>query len=155
MTGVQTCALPISDRLARFEREAKLLATLNHAHIGAIYGLDEHEGSQFIAMELVEGQTLEERLKDGALPVEDALQIALQIAEALEAAHDKGVVHRDLKPANIMLTQDGVVKVLDFGLAKAFSGDPNEASPAHSPADRKSTRLNSSHMSESRMPSSA
>jgi len=122
------------DRLARFEREAKLLATLNHAHIGAIYGLDEHDGAQFIAMELVEGQTLEEKLKAGALPVEDALQIALQIAEALEAAHEKGVVHRDLKPANIMLTRDGVVKVLDFGLAKAFLGDPNEASPAHSPA---------------------
>ena len=122
------------DRFARFEREAKLLATLNHAHIGAIYGLDEHEGAQFIAMELVEGQTLEEKLKDGALPVEAALRIALQIAEALEAAHEKGVMHRDLKPANIMLTPDGVVKVLDFGLAKAFSGDPNEASPAHSPA---------------------
>jgi Tol biopolymer transport system component/predicted Ser/Thr protein kinase len=122
------------DRLARFEREAKLLAALNHAHIGAIYGLDEHEGTQFIAMELVEGQTLEERLEEGAFPVEDALGIALQIAEALEAAHEKGVVHRDLKPANIMLTGDGVVKVLDFGLAKAFAGDPNQSSPAHSPA---------------------
>lgn len=122
------------DRLARFEREAKLLATLNHAYIGAIYGLDEHEGAQFIAMELIDGETLEEKLKDGALSVEEGLRIALQITEALEAAHDKGVVHRDLKPANIMLTQDGVVKVLDFGLAKAFSGTPNEASPAHSPA---------------------
>ena len=122
------------DRLARFEREARLLATLNHAHIGAIYGLDEHEGAQFIAMELVEGRTLEEKLKDGPLPIEDALQIGLQIAEALEAAHDKGIVHRDLKPANIMLTPDGVVKVLDFGLAKAFAGVPSEASPAHSPA---------------------
>jgi Tol biopolymer transport system component len=122
------------ERLARFEREAKLLATLNHAHIGAIYGLDEHDGTLYIAMELIEGQTLEEKLKAGALPIEDALRIALQIAEALEAAHDKGVVHRDLKPANVMLTPDGVVKVLDFGLAKAFSGDPNAASPAHSPA---------------------
>jgi len=122
------------DRLARFEREAKVLATLNHAHIGAIYGLDEHAGTQFIAMELVEGQTLEERLKEGRLPVDTALHIALQVTEALEAAHDKGVVHRDLKPANIMLTPDGVVKVLDFGLAKAFLGDPNDASPAHSPA---------------------
>jgi serine/threonine protein kinase len=122
------------DRLARFEREAKLLATLNHAHIGAIYGLDEHAGTQFIAMELIEGQTLEQKLKDGPLPVEDALRIGLQIAEALEAAHEKGVVHRDLKPANIMVTPNGVVKVLDFGLAKAFSGNPNEASPAHSPA---------------------
>jgi Tol biopolymer transport system component len=122
------------DRLARFEREAKLLAALNHAHIGAIYGLDEHEGTLYIAMELVEGETLEEKLKQGALPVEDALRLALQIAEALEAAHDKGVVHRDLKPANVMVTREGQVKVLDFGLAKAFSGDPNEASPAHSPA---------------------
>jgi len=122
------------DRLARFEREAKLLATLNHANIAVIHGLDEHDGMQFLAMELVEGATLEERLKDGPLPVEDALPLALQIAEALEAAHDKGVVHRDLKPANIMVTGDGVVKVLDFGLAKAFSGDPNQATPANSPA---------------------
>ena len=83
-----------ADRLARFEREAKLLATLNHAHIGAIYGLDEHEGTQFLAMELVEGETLEEKLKSGPLPVDDALRLALQIAEALEAAHEKGVVHR-------------------------------------------------------------
>ena len=108
------------DRLARFEREAKLLAALNHAHIAAIYGLHEHEGTQFLAMELVEGETLEKKLKGGALPVEDALRLALQIAEALEAAHDKGVVHRDLKPANVMLTRDGRAKVLDFGLAKAF-----------------------------------
>jgi serine/threonine-protein kinase len=122
------------DRLARFEREAKLLASLNHAHIASVYGLDEHEGTLYIAMELVEGETLEERLKGGALPVEDALRLALQIAEALEAAHEKGVVHRDLKPANVMVDSKGVVKVLDFGLAKAFMGDPNEASPAHSPA---------------------
>jgi serine/threonine-protein kinase len=123
-----------ADRLARFEREAKLLAALNHAHIGAIYGLDEHEGTLYIAMELVEGETLEAKLKAGALPTEDALQLALQIAGALEAAHEKGVVHRDLKPANIMVLPNAQVKVLDFGLAKAFSGNPNEASPAHSPA---------------------
>jgi serine/threonine-protein kinase len=122
------------DRLARFDREAKLLAALNHAHIAAVYGLDAHEGTQFLAMELVEGQTLEAKLKDGALPVEDALQIGLQIAEALEAAHDKGVVHRDLKPGNVMVTRDGQVKVLDFGLAKAFAGDPSQAISAHSPA---------------------
>ena len=122
------------DRLARFEREAKLLAALNHAHIAAVYGLDAHEGTQFLAMELVEGDTLEAKLKVGALPVDDALRLALQIAEALEAAHGKGVVHRDLKPANIMLTRDGQAKVLDFGLAKAFSGVAGEASPAHSPA---------------------
>ena len=93
-----------------------------------------HEGTQFLAMELVEGETLEKKLKGGALPVEDALRLALQIAEALEAAHEKGVVHRDLKPANVMLTRDGRAKVLDFGLAKAFSGVAGEASPAHSPA---------------------
>jgi Tol biopolymer transport system component len=123
-----------ADRLARFEREAKLLAALNHAHIAAVYGLDEHEGTQYLAMELVEGETLEQKLKAGPLPVEEALRLALQIAEALEAAHEKGVVHRDLKPANIMVTPQDEIKVLDFGLAKAFSGDPNEASPAHSPA---------------------
>jgi len=122
------------ERLARFEREAKLLATINHAYIAAIYWLDEYEGTQYLAMEFVEGETLEEKLKSGSLPVEDALRLSLQIAEGLEAAHEKGVVHRDLKPANVMVTPDGVVKVLDFGLAKAFSGDPNQASPAHSPA---------------------
>ena len=118
-----------ADRLARFEREAQLLAALNHPHIGAIYGLDEHESTQYIAMELVEGETLEEKLKAGALPVDEALRLALQIAQALEAAHDKGVVHRDLKPANVMVNTDGQVKVLDFGLAKAFAGDPAEARP--------------------------
>jgi len=122
------------DRLARFEREAKLLASLNHPHIASIYSLDEHDGTMYLAMELIEGETLEEKLKAGPLPVEDALRLALQIAEALEAAHDKGVIHRDLKPANIMVTAEAQVKVLDFGLAKAFSGNSNEASPAHSPA---------------------
>jgi Tol biopolymer transport system component len=122
------------DRVARFEREAKLLAALNHANIAAIYGLDEHEGTLFLAMELIAGATLEAKLKTGPLPVEDALRLALQIAGALEAAHAKGVVHRDLKPANVMITPDGVAKVLDFGLAKAFSGNPIEATPAHSPA---------------------
>jgi serine/threonine-protein kinase len=121
-------------RLARFEREAQLLAALNHPHIAAVYGLDEHAGTLYLAMELVDGETLENRLLRGALPVEDALRIALQIADALEAAHAKGVVHRDLKPANVMLTREGQVKVLDFGLAKAFSGPAGEASPAHSPA---------------------
>jgi serine/threonine-protein kinase len=122
------------ERLARFEREAKLLATLNHANIGVIHGLDEHDGTLYIAMELVEGETLDEKLKAGPLAIDDALRLALQIAGALEAAHDKGVVHRDLKPANIMITREAQVKVLDFGLAKAFAGNPSEASPAHSPA---------------------
>jgi serine/threonine-protein kinase len=121
------------DRLARFEREAKLLAALNHPHIAVVYGLDEHEGTKFLSMELVEGETLDRKLQ-GPLPVEDALKLALQIAEALEAAHEKGVVHRDLKPANIMITRDGQVKVLDFGLAKAFSGDPSSTMIANSPA---------------------
>jgi len=122
------------DRLARFEREAKLLAALHHAHIASVFSLDEHDGTVYIAMELVAGETLEEKLRRGVPPADEALRLALQIALALEAAHEKGVVHRDLKPANIMITADGVVKVLDFGLAKAFSGDPTEASPLHSPA---------------------
>jgi eukaryotic-like serine/threonine-protein kinase len=122
------------DRLARFEREAKLLAALNHPHIAAVYGLDEHEGIRFLAMELIEGATLQAKLIDGPLAVDDALRLALQIAQALEAAHEKGVVHRDLKPANVMVTRDGEVKVLDFGLAKAYSSDPNQTNLAHSPA---------------------
>jgi Tol biopolymer transport system component len=122
------------ERLARFEREAQLLAVLNHPHIAAVYGLDVHDGTLYLAMELVEGETLEQKLKAGALPVEEALRLALQVAEALEAAHGKGVVHRDLKPANIMVTAEDRVKVLDFGLAKAFSGDPEDGTPAHSPA---------------------
>jgi serine/threonine-protein kinase len=121
------------DRLARFEREAKLLATLNHAHIASIYGLDEHDGTLYLAMELIEGESLEQKLALGALPVDEALRLALQIALGLEAAHEKGVIHRDLKPANVMITRDGAVKILDFGLAKAFSTDPLESTPAHSP----------------------
>jgi serine/threonine protein kinase/Tol biopolymer transport system component len=122
------------DRLARFEREAKLLAALNHPHIASVYSLDEHEGTLYLAMELIEGETLEEKLKLGSLPVEDALRLALQIAEALEAAHGNGVVHRDLKPANVMVTPDGIIKVLDFGLAKAFSEGPTDSNLAQSPA---------------------
>jgi len=114
------------ERLARFQREAKLLASLNHPHIAAIYGLEEAEGKPFLALELVEGEDLKERLGRGAIPVEEALEIAGQIAEALEEAHSKGIVHRDLKPANVKLTPDGKVKVLDFGLAKAWGGDAGE-----------------------------
>lgn len=121
-------------RLARFEREAQLLAALNHPHIAAVHSLAEHDGTLYLAMELVDGNTLEHALRRGALPVDEALRLALQLAEALEAAHGKGVVHRDLKPANVMLTPDGNVKVLDFGLAKALANDAPEAAPAQSPA---------------------
>jgi eukaryotic-like serine/threonine-protein kinase len=112
-----------ADRVARFQREAKLLASLNHPNIAAIYGLETSEQTNFLVLELVEGETLADRIKAGRIPVEESLKLALQIAEALEAAHEKGVIHRDLKPANIKVTPDGKVKVLDFGLAKVFSGD--------------------------------
>jgi eukaryotic-like serine/threonine-protein kinase len=108
-----------ADRVARFRREAQVLASLNHPHIGAIYGLDQAHEQQFLVLELVDGETLADRIKPGPLPIDEAVAIARQIAEALEAAHDKGIIHRDLKPANIALTKDGRVKVLDFGLAKA------------------------------------
>ena len=107
------------ERLARFEREARMLAALNHPHIGAIYGLEENGGAPAIVLELVEGPTVADRVADGPLSVTDAIGIATQIAEALEAAHERGIIHRDLKPANIKITLDGIVKVLDFGLAKA------------------------------------
>jgi serine/threonine protein kinase len=121
------------DRVARFQREAKLLASLNHPNIAAIYGLEESEGTQFLVMELIDGDTLTDRLKRGPIPVEEALKLALQIAEALEAAHETGVVHRDLKPANIKVTFDGKVKVLDFGLAKAFTGKQGDVNLPDSP----------------------
>ena len=104
-----------ADRAARFQREAKLLASLNHTNIAAIYGLEESGSTNFLVLELVKGDTPADRIKAGPIPVEKALKLALQIAEALEAAHEKGVVHRDLKPANIKVTPDGKVKVLDFG----------------------------------------
>ncbi|MGD8896028.1 MAG: protein kinase [Acidobacteriota bacterium] len=113
-----------AERLGRFERETHLLAALNHPNVGAIYGLEEAEGKPFLVLELVEGEELQQRLERGPIPIEEAIEIARQIAEGLEAAHDKGVVHRDLKPANVKLTPDGKVKVLDFGLAKAWAGDP-------------------------------
>ncbi len=108
------------DRLARFQREAQVLARLNHPNIAAIYGLERPEGSTALVMELVEGPTLADRIAQGAIPVGEALPIAKQIAEALEAAHEQGIIHRDLKPANIKVRSDGTVKVLDFGLAKAL-----------------------------------
>ena len=122
-----------TDRLVRFEREAKLLASLNHPNIAAIYGLEEFNGTRFLVLELVDGDTLADQIKRGPIGVEDSLKLALQIAEALEAAHEKGVIHRDLKPANIKVTHDHKVKVLDFGLAKAFDGDGPDASLSNSP----------------------
>jgi Tol biopolymer transport system component/predicted Ser/Thr protein kinase len=118
------------ERLARFEREAKLLATLNHPHIAQVYGL---EGGNALVMEIIEGPTLADRIAQGPLPVDDALPIARQIAEALEAAHEQGIVHRDLKPANIKVRPDGTVKVLDFGLAKLTDSPGSDGSSA--PAD--------------------
>jgi len=112
-----------AERLARFQREAHVLASLNHPNIAAIYGLEEGHGIRCLVLELIEGATLAERIAEGPIPVEEALDIARQIAEALEAAHEKGIIHRDLKPANVKVTPQGVVKVLDFGLAKALEGE--------------------------------
>jgi Tol biopolymer transport system component/predicted Ser/Thr protein kinase len=122
-----------ADRTARFQREAKVLASLNHPNIAAIYGLEESTGTNFLVMELVEGVTLVDQLKRGPIPVEDSLNLALQITEALEAAHEKGIIHRDLKPANIKVTPEGKVKVLDFGLAKAFAGEQSDLNLSNSP----------------------
>src|SRR6059036_2644154 len=113
-----------ADRLARFQREAQVLASLNHPNIAHIYGLEESNNTRCIVMELVEGDTLEERLKRGPIPVDEALLTTKQIAEALEAAHEKDIIHRDLKPANVKITPEGRVKVLDFGLAKPLE-EPN------------------------------
>ena len=114
------------ERLARFEREAKTLASLNHPHIAAIYGFEKSSGMHALVMELVEGEDLSQRIAGGAIPIDEALPIARQISEALEAAHELGIVHRDLKPANVKVRTDGTVKVLDFGLAKA--GAPGASS---------------------------
>src|SRR5262247_1191446 len=108
------------DRLARFQREAEVLASLNHPNIAAIHGLEESNGTRALVMELVEGETLADRISRGPIPFDEALPVASQIAEALEAAHEQGIIHRDLKPANIKVRPDGTVKLLDFGLAKAM-----------------------------------
>src|SRR5262249_1772025 len=121
------------DRLARFQREAKVLASLNHPNIAHIHGLEESNGVQALVMELVEGEDLAQRLTRGAIPIDEALPIAKQIAEALEAAHEQGIVHRDLKPANIKARADGMVKVLDFGLAKALDPLPSSPTVSQSP----------------------
>jgi serine/threonine-protein kinase len=112
-----------AERMARFQREAQVLASLNHQHIAAIHGLDEDNGQKFLVLELVEGETLEDLIGRGPVPVDETLSLALQIARALEAAHAKGIIHRDLKPANVKLTANGQIKVLDFGLAKALVGE--------------------------------
>ncbi len=124
-----------AERIARFRREAKLLASLNHPNIAAIYGLEQSGGRNFLVMELAEGEDLSKRLAHGAIAIDEALEIARQIAEGLEAAHDKGIVHRDLKPANVKLAPDGTVKILDFGLARAYLGESGweEEDPQNSP----------------------
>ena len=121
------------ERLARFEREAKLLASLNHPNIAAIHGLEESDGIRFLVLELVEGKTLAERVAKGPLPVEEALEVCHQMAEGMEAAHEKGVIHRDLKPANVKVTPEGKVKILDFGLAKAFEDETPVSGLSQSP----------------------
>ena len=121
------------DRLARFEGEAKVLASLNHPNIAAIYGLEEADSTRALVLELVEGPTLADRITRGPIPLDEALPIAKQVAEALEAAHEAGVIHRDLKPANIKVRDDGTVKVLDFGLAKAFQPDASDPNLSQSP----------------------
>ena len=121
------------ERIGRFEREAKMLASLNHPRIASLFGMEHVDGQHFLVMELIEGETLADRLRHRPLPVEEALPIAVQIAEALEAAHEKGVVHRDLKPANVKITPDGQVKVLDFGLAKVMENEAASGTAANSP----------------------
>jgi serine/threonine protein kinase len=121
------------ERLARFAREAKVLASLNHPNIAAIHGLEEAVGKRFLVLELVEGETLAQRIAKGPVPVDEALNVCRQIAEGLEAAHEKGIIHRDLKPANVKLTPEGNVKVLDFGLATTFQEEIAAADPSHSP----------------------
>ena len=121
------------ERIARFQREAKLLASLDHPNIAVVYGFDNADGIHFLAMEFVEGETLAKRLERGAPTLEETLDIARQTAEALEAAHDKGVIHRDLKPGNVMVRPDGSVKVLDFGLAKEMPAQPSSGTDERSP----------------------
>src|SRR6476620_2623443 len=117
------------DRLARFTREAQVLASLNHQHIAAIYGFEENA----LVLEFVDGPTLADRIAQGPIPLDEALPIARQVAEALEIAHEQGIIHRDLKPANIKVRPDGTVKVLDFGLAKALDPSTGKRQPVNSP----------------------
>jgi len=121
------------ERVARFRREAQVLASLNHPHIAQIYGLEEANGTQFLVLEMVDGESLDKRIARGPVPIDEALGIAKQIAEALEAAHEKGIIHRDLKPANIGPTKEGNAKVLDFGLAKAVENTSGSFDAMNSP----------------------
>jgi serine/threonine protein kinase len=133
------------ERLARFEREAQVLAALNHPNIAVIYGLERSNESaaelkhHALVMELVEGPTLADRIAAGRIPLDEALAIAKQIADGLEAAHERSIIHRDLKPANVKITPDGVVKLLDFGLAKVFEGETHDVDLSHSPTLVKGT----------------
>src|SRR5687767_8954678 len=122
-----------TDRLARFQREAQLLASLNHPNIGSIHGFEDAGTVRALVLELVEGETLADRIRRGPLTVDEAVAVARQIADALEAAHERGVIHRDLKPANVKITPGGKVKVLDFGLAKAMDTAPSAPHMSHSP----------------------
>ena len=122
-----------AERMLRFEREAKVLASLNHPNISQLYGLEESNGVRALVMELVEGQTLAEQIKQASLRIGEAMPLAKQIAEAVEYAHERGIIHRDLKPSNVKLTPDGQVKVLDFGLAKALEGESTEEELRNSP----------------------
>ena len=121
------------ERVSRFQREAEVLASLNHPNIAGIYDLQETTGIRFLVLELVEGETLAERIRRGPVPVAEAVEIAKHLCEALEAAHEKGIVHRDLKPANVKIAPDGLVKVLDFGLAKAVESGPATGALSNSP----------------------
>jgi serine/threonine protein kinase len=121
------------ERLARFEREAKVLASLNHQNIAAIYGVEEANGKRFLVLELVEGETLAERLIESSLSLEETLEVCRQIADGLEGAHEKGIIHRDLKPANVKMTPEGKAKILDFGLAKALVEEFTALDIANSP----------------------
>ncbi|HSE22040.1 MAG TPA: protein kinase, partial [Pyrinomonadaceae bacterium] len=129
-----------AERLARFRREAQVLASLNHPNVAAIYGLEECDGVIALILELVPGPTIADRVASGPIPIDEALPIARQIAEALEVAHERGIVHRDIKPANIKVTEEGSVKVLDFGLAKILADDSVEADLSHSPTLIKGTQ---------------
>src|SRR5262249_17226085 len=122
-----------AERLSRFEREAKTLAQVHHPNIATLFGFDQSGPTHFLVMELVEGETLAERIARGPIPVDQALELEQQIAEALEAAHAKGIIHRDLKPANVKITPAGKVKLLDFGLAKALESTSTAASVSDTP----------------------